>query len=107
MFDYPRVEPAKAHFSTLKRLGDDASSSRTAIATRRKSSDKWYISKAGIKDFGDKIRIDAYAYKEDLRKQLAEKLARNAAMRAALNKVARYFVTHFKSNFIESISNVF
>jgi hypothetical protein len=39
-------------------------SSRAAIANRRKDSAKLYASKAGVKDFGHKVRIDAYVYDE-------------------------------------------
>lgn len=39
-------------------------SSRAAIANRRKNSAKLYASKAGVKDFGHKVRIDAYVYDE-------------------------------------------
>jgi len=39
-------------------------SSRNAIAGRRKNPQKMYVSRAGVKDFGDKIRIDAYMYDE-------------------------------------------
>lgn len=42
----------------------NAPSSRTAIAKRRKSPDKKYVSRAGVKDFGDRVRIDAYVYDE-------------------------------------------
>lgn len=51
------------YYSVLKDT-NGVPSSRTAIAGRRKSPDRVYVSKAGIKDFGDKIRIDAYMYDE-------------------------------------------
>ena len=41
-----------------------APSSRTAIAKRRKDPLKKYVSRAGVKDFGDRVRIDAYVYDE-------------------------------------------
>ncbi|KAM0723468.1 hypothetical protein Q7P37_000454 [Cladosporium fusiforme] len=51
------------HYSTLIDNGG-VPSSRSAIATRRKSAEKMYTSKVGVKDFGDKIRIDAYMFDE-------------------------------------------
>ena len=30
-----------------------------------------YVSKAGVKDFGDRVRIDAYMYEEKNRKAMA------------------------------------
>ena len=69
------------HYSVLRDTGG-VPSSRTAIAGRRKSPEKVYVSRAGIKDFGDKIRIDAYMYDEGkaeesrLSKFLAAKSAR-------------------------------
>lgn len=47
----------------MKAIGG-APSSRTAIAKRRKDPLKKYVSRAGVKDFGDRVRIDAYVYDE-------------------------------------------
>ena len=58
------------YYSVLKQNGG-APSSRTAIAGRRKSPEKMYVSKAGVKDFGDRVRIDAYMYEEKNRKAMA------------------------------------
>jgi hypothetical protein len=52
-----------SQYVALKPTGDQPSS-RTAIANRRKNSAKLYASKAGVKDFGHKVRIDAYVYDE-------------------------------------------
>jgi hypothetical protein len=51
------------YYSVLREHGGTPSS-RTAIATRRKSPDKMYVSGASVKDFGGKIRIDAFMYDE-------------------------------------------
>ena len=51
------------YYSVLKQ-NKGAPSSRTAIAARRKNPEKMYVSKAGVKDFGDRVRIDAYMYEE-------------------------------------------
>lgn len=56
------------YYSVLKNTGGRPSS-RTALALRRKSPEQVYVSQAGIKDFGDKIRIDAYMYDESKTKQ--------------------------------------
>jgi hypothetical protein len=67
------------HYSVLSDTGGPPSS-RTAIAARRKSPDKMYVSRAGIKDFGNKIRIDAYVYDEG--KAQAETLAKKMEAKA-------------------------
>lgn len=71
------------HYSVLQNTGG-VPSSRTAIAGRRKSPDKVYVSKAGVKDFGDKIRIDAYIYNEG--KAQAEALKKRLEAREARSK---------------------
>lgn len=72
------------HYSVL-RDNDGVPSSRTAIAGRRKSAEKVYVSKAGIKDFGNKIRIDAYMFDEEAAqaKLRAKTWAAKEAKRAA------------------------
>ena len=50
-------------YSVLVKTGGEPSS-RNAIAQRRKSEAKMYVSRAGVKDFGDRVRIDAYMYDE-------------------------------------------
>lgn len=68
------------YYSVLENTGGRPSS-RTALAARRKTSEKRYVSQAGIKDFGDKIRIDAYMYDESkvkLEQFRAKIKARNA-----------------------------
>jgi hypothetical protein len=50
-----------SQYVELKHTGGQPSS-RAAIANRRKDSAKLYASKAGVKDFGHKVRIDAYVY---------------------------------------------
>jgi hypothetical protein len=52
-----------SQYVELKHTGGQPSS-RAAIANRRKNSAKLYASKAGVKDFGHKVRIDAYVYDE-------------------------------------------
>jgi len=52
-----------SQYVELKHTGGQPSS-RAAIANRRKDSAKLYASKAGVKDFGHKVRIDAYVYDE-------------------------------------------
>lgn len=57
-------------------------SSRTAIAARRKSSERVYVSRAGVKDFGSKVVVNAYMYdeagaqQESRRKRASEREAR-------------------------------
>jgi hypothetical protein len=58
-------------YSVLKRTGDTPVS-RTAIAKRRKDPNKMYVSRAGVKDFGDRVRIDAYLYDGKLPKKALE-----------------------------------
>ena len=50
-------------YSVLQATGG-MPSSRNAIAGRRKNPQKMYVSRAGVKDFGDRVRIDAYMYDE-------------------------------------------
>lgn len=59
-------------------------SSRTAIAARKKSPNKMYVSKAGVKDFGNKIRIDAYMYDEG--QAQAEAMAKRMEAKEGRNK---------------------
>jgi hypothetical protein len=66
------------YYSVLKQNGG-APSSRTAIAGRRKSPEKMYVSKAGVKDFGDRVRIDAYMYEENDSRKAAMQVKREAA----------------------------
>ena len=66
------------YYSVLKQNGG-APSSRTAIAGRRKSPEKMYVSKAGVKDFGDRVRIDAYMYEEKDSRLAAMLVKRQAA----------------------------
>jgi hypothetical protein len=68
------------HYSVLRNTGGKPSS-RTAIAGRRKNPDRVYVSKAGVKDFGDKIRIDAYVYDEG--KASADALAKRLLAKEA------------------------
>jgi hypothetical protein len=51
-------------YSVLRKTGG-VPSSRNVIASRRKSPSKMYVSRAGVKDFGDRVRIDAYMYDEN------------------------------------------
>jgi hypothetical protein len=72
------------HYSVLRDTGG-VPSSRTAIAGRRKSPDKMYVSRAGIKDFGDHVRIDAYMYDEG-KAQAAALAKRMEAKEARTNR---------------------
>lgn len=50
-------------YVALQKSGDQPSS-RTAVAMRKKSSEKVYVSHSQAKDYGDRIVIDAFIYDE-------------------------------------------
>lgn len=68
-----------SQYAVLENTGGERSS-KSGIAAKRKSAERVYVSKAGIKDFGHKIRIDAYLFDEAKaqRSMLQEKLALRA-----------------------------
>jgi hypothetical protein len=74
-------------YSVLQATGDTPVS-RTAIAKRRKDPFKMYVSRAGVKDFGNRVRIDAYMYDGRLALK-AEKAKKEAKVQANSGAVGR------------------
>lgn len=73
------------YYSALEHTGG-VPSSKSEITARRKSADKVYMSKVGVKDYGDKIRIDAYMFDEKRAKLDALKKRTKAKAQAGEKK---------------------
>lgn len=59
------VEKLIETYVTMKKVnnaGKDIRATRTALAARRKSADKVYVSKPRIKDFGDRMEVTAFIF---------------------------------------------
>lgn len=59
------VEKLIEGYVTMKKVnneGKDVRAIRTALAARRKSADKVYVSKPKMKDFGDRIELTAFVF---------------------------------------------
>lgn len=74
------VEKLIEGYVTMKEVnneGKDVRAIRTALAARRKSAEKVYVSKPRIKDFGDRIELTAFIFdgKAAMKEDLAAKRA--------------------------------
>ncbi|CAK4033251.1 Hypothetical predicted protein [Lecanosticta acicola] len=59
------VQKLIEYYSTIRSVnirGKDTRAARTAIAARRRTAERLYVSKPRIKDFGNKVQVTAFVY---------------------------------------------
>lgn len=70
-------------YAVLQSNGGQGPSARTAIAARRKSSERVYMSRAGVKDFGSKVVVNAVLYDEaETQRKIRDSRERGREVRA-------------------------